>query len=121
MLKEAMKALRVTDLEYASDITRLLKAAELDLKTSGVIIDGEIDITITETEDQQTGEVTYTVTDESDIEDDAIITALITFAMARGSYAGREDREQLEKSYQAQMKKLANTTGYTNFGEEAGT
>lgn len=120
MLNEAMLALRVTDMEYAADIRRLLMAGKRDLEIAGVEVDGNINITITETTDPQTGEVTITATDNSDIEDDLIITALITYVGARGNYAGREEREQLEKSYQLQRVDLANATGYTDFdGEEA--
>ena len=119
MLKEAMLGIRVTDLEYAPDIKRLLIAGKKDLEIAGVEIDGDIVITITESTDQQTGETTITVNDASTITDDLVITALITYVGARGNYAGREEREQLEKSYQLQRVDLANATGYTDFGEEA--
>ena len=119
MLKEAMLGIRVTDMEYAPDIKRLLIAGKRDLEIAGVVIDGDIHIDITETTDPVTGEVTITASDTSDIEDDLVITALITYAGARGNYAGREEREQLEKSYQLQRTDLANATGYTDFGEEA--
>ena len=58
MLKEAMKANRVTDMEYAEEFCRLLKSAETDLRMAGVDIPGTCDFTITETEDQTTGETT---------------------------------------------------------------
>ena len=119
MLKEAMLGIRVTDMEYAPDIKRLLIAGKKDLEIGGVEIDGDIVITITESTDQQTGETTITVNDASTITDDLVITALITYVGARGNYAGREEREQLEKSYQLQRVDLANATGYTDFGEEA--
>ncbi len=119
MLKEAMLGIRVTDMEYAPDIKRLLIAGKRDLEIAGVEIDGDIVITITESTDQQTGETTITVNDASTITDDLVITALITYVGARGNYAGREEREQLEKSYQLQRTDLANATGYTDFGEEA--
>lgn len=119
MLKEAMLGIRVTDMEYAPDIKRLLIAGKKDLEIAGVEIDGDIVITITESTDQQTGETTITVNDASTITDDLVITALITYVGARGNYAGREEREQLEKSYQLQRTDLANATGYTDFGEEA--
>ena len=116
MLKEAMLALRVTDMDYAPDICRLLKSAETDLKMAGVVISGTCVFVISE--DAQTGEVT--VTDNSTITDDAVQTAMITYAGARGSYAGNEERDRLEKSYDLQRRQLANATGYTNFtGETA--
>ena len=116
MLKEAMLALRVTDLEYAPDIKRLLIAGKRDLEIAGVTITGDIVIAITE--DPQTGAIT--ATDSSTITDDLVITAIITYAGARGNYAGAEERAKLDASYDLQRRQLANATGYTNFtGETA--
>ena len=115
MLKEAMLAMRVTDMEYAPDIKRLLIAGKRDLEIAGVQIQGEILITITE--DEQTGEIT--ATDNSTITDDLVITAILTYVGARGNYAGAEERTRLETSYDLQRRQLANATGYTNFLEEA--
>ena len=96
MLKEAMLALRVTDMEYAPDIKRLLIAGKRDLEIAGVQITGEIAITIT---------------------DDLVITAIITYAGARGNYAGADERAKLDASYDLQRRQLANATGYTDFLE----
>ena len=111
MLKEAMLALRVTDMEYAPDIKRLLIAGKRDLEIAGVKIQGEIMITITE--DEQTGVIT--ATDASTITDDLVITAIITYAGARGNYAGADERAKLDASYDLQRRQLANATGYTDF------
>ena len=113
MLNEAMLALRVTDMEYAPDIKRLLIAGKRDLEIAGVTITGDIVITITE--DEQTGAIT--VTDSSTITDDLVITAIITYAGARGNYAGAEERSKLDASYDLQRRQLANATGYTDFLE----
>ena len=113
MLKEAMLALRVTDMEYAADIKRLLIAGKRDLEIAGVTITGDIVITITE--DPQTGAIT--ATDSSTITDDLVITAIITYAGARGNYAGAEERAKLDASYDLQRRQLANATGYTDFLE----
>lgn len=120
MLKQVMRDYRVTDLEFAQQFADLLEAAYLDLKTVGVVIDGEVNITVTETEDQQTGEVTYTVEDNSDITDKLVIQAMKTYVGANATFLERVDKESYEESYEKQKKKLANTTGYTNFGEGAG-
>lgn len=118
MLKEAMLAMRVTDMEYAPDIKRLLRAGKRDLEIAGVQIQGEIDIQITE--DPVTKKIT--ATDNSSIVDDLVITALITYACARGDYASAEERVKLDASYDLQRRQLANATGYTDFLEdEAGT
>ena len=113
MLKEAMLALRVTDMEYAPDIKRLLIAGKRDLEIAGVQIQGEILIAITE--DPQTGAIT--ANDTSTITDDLVITAIITYAAARGNYAGAEERAKLDASYDLQRRQLANATGYTDFLE----
>lgn len=113
MLKEAMLAMRVTDMEYAPDIKRLLIAGKRDLEIAGVQITGEIAITITE--DPQTGAIT--ANDASTITDDLVITAIITYVGARGNYAGAEERAKLDASYDLQRRQLANATGYTNFLE----
>jgi len=118
MLKEAMLAMRVTDMEYAPDIRRLLRAGKRDLEIAGVQIQGDIDIQITE--DSETGKIT--ATDNSSIVDDLVITALITYACARGDYASAEERVKLDASYDLQRRQLANATGYTDFLEdETGT
>ena len=113
MLKEAMLAMRVTDMEYAPDIKRLLIAGKRDLEIAGVQITGEIAITITE--DPQTGAIT--ANDASTITDDLVITAIITYVGARGNYAGAEERAKLDASYDLQRRQLANATGYTDFLE----
>ena len=119
MLKEAMTAYRVTDLEFAQDFADMLEAAYIDLTSAGVEIDGEVDITVTESEDQQTGIVTYTVTDNSTITDKLVLQAMKTYIGANATFLERVDKESYAESYDKQLKKLANTTNYTDFGEGA--
>jgi len=111
MLKEAMLALRVTDMEYAPEICGYLKSAEKDLKMAGVTITGTCVFVISE--DAQTGEVT--VTDRSTITDDAVKTAMITYC--RFHFGSPEDHDRLAASYDLQRRQLANATGYTDFLE----
>ena len=118
MLKEAMLAMRVTDMDYAPDICRLLKSAEKDLKIAGVVIQGTCIFVITETEDQTTGETTITVDDNSTITDDTVKTAMITYC--RANFGSPPDYDKLAASYDLQRRQLANATGYTDFGEESG-
>lgn len=120
MLKEAMRAYRVTDLEFAQQFADLLEAAYLDLKIAGVVIEGEVNITITETENQQNGEVTIQVTDTSDITDKLVIRAMQTYIGANATFLERTDKESYAASYDLQRKQLANATGYTDFGEGTG-
>ena len=91
MLKQVMRDYRVTDLEFAQQFADLLEAAYLDLKTVGVVIDGGLYITVTETEDQQTGEVTITVTDNSTITDKLVIQAMQTYVGANATFLERVD------------------------------
>ena len=118
MLKEAMLAMRVTDMDYAPDICRLLKSAEKDLKIAGVVIQGTCIFVIAETEDQTTGETTVTVTDNSTITDETVQTAMITYC--RANFGSPPDYDKLAASYDLQRRQLANATGYTDFGEESG-
>ena len=118
MLKEAMLAMRVTDMDYAPDICRLLKSAENDLKIAGVVIQGTCVFTITETTDPTTGITTVSVTDNSTITDDMVQTAMITYC--RKNFGTPPDYAQLAESYDLQRRQLANATGYTDFGEESG-
>ena len=104
-----MLALRVTDKEYAPEICRLLKAGEMDLKIAGVTISGTVAYTVDE--DETTGEIT--VTDNSDIEDEMVQTALITYC--RMHFGSPGDKASLEASYDLQRRQLANATGYTRF------
>ena len=112
MLKEAMLALRVTDMEYAPEICRLLKSAETDLRIAGVTIEGVCSFVIAE--DAQTGAIT--VTDNSTITDDAVQTAMITYV--RAHFGSPADVDKLTASYDLQRRQLANATGYTDFMEE---
>ena len=120
MLKEAMRAFRITDLEFAQQFADLLEAAYIDLTKHGVDIEGEVAITITEVEDQETGEVTITVTDNSTITDKLVNLAMQAFVGAHATFLEHVDKEDYEAAYDKLQKNLANTTGYTDFGEGAG-
>jgi len=117
MLKEAMMAVGATDMEYAQEVADLLEAAYLDLTTAGVVIEGVVAIAITESEDQETGETTYTADDNSTIEDKLVIQAMKTYV--RKEFRSPPDYDRLAASYDAQLKKLANTDGYTEFDGQA--
>lgn len=108
MLKETMLALRVTDMDYAPEICRLLKAAQKDLEIAGVIIGGTCEFLITEDP--------VTVTDTSTIEDEMVQTAMITYC--RMHFGSPPDYDRLAASYDLQRRQLANATGYTDFLEE---
>ena len=114
MLREAMLAMRVRDMDYAPDICRLLKSAETDLRIAGVTIEGTCDFVITI--DAITEEVS--VTDNSTITDENVQTAMITYC--RKNFGSPSDFDKLAASYDLQRRQLANATGYTDFGEDDG-
>lgn len=117
MLREAMLALRVTDMEYAPEICDYLMAAEKDLKMAGIIIEGTCDFTITETPDPLDETATVvSVEDNSTIEDTAVKIAMITYV--RMHFGSPADYDRLAASYELQRRQMANATGYTDFGEE---
>ena len=113
MLNEAMKAVSATDMEYASEVADLLNAAYLDLQIAGVVIDGEVAITITESTDQTTGETTITAVDNSTITDPLVIQAMKTYV--RANFRNPPNYDRLAAAYKLQREQLANATGYTNF------
>ena len=114
MLKEAMLAMRVREMDYAPDICRLLKSAETDLRIAGVTIEGTCDFVITI--DAITESVS--VTDNSTITDEKVQTAMITYC--RMNFGSPPDFDKLAASYDLQRRQLANATGYTDFGEDDG-
>ena len=114
MLKEAMLALRVTDMEYAPEICGYLKSAETDLKMAGIVIQGTCAFDITEAADAlDPNATTVTVTDNSTITDDAVKTAMITYC--RMHFGSPADYDRLAASYDLQRRQLANASGYTDF------
>ena len=106
-----MLALRVTDMEYAPEICRLLKAAQRDLEIAGVIVHGTCKYLITT--DSNTEEIT--VTDQSTITDAEVQTAMITYVKMH--FGSPPDFDRLAASYDLQRRQLANATGYTDFRE----
>lgn len=117
MLREAMRALRVTDMEYAPEICDYLCAAEKDLKMAGIVIDGTCDFVITEeTDPLDPSSTVCSVTDNSTITDAAVKIAMITYV--RAHFGTPPDYDKLAASYDLQRRQLANATGYTDFYEE---
>ncbi len=76
MFAEVKATLPISGDDYDQEIIMQIKAAALDLtRTSEIIMPGEIHIT--RTQDPETGE--WTVTDDSDVTDELIITAISTW------------------------------------------
>ena len=106
MLKEAKKALRVTNAYYDSEIASLLMAGANDLVIAGVQLPGEVTFTVTSGD---------TVTDTSTLKDPLAMRAVITYAQMR--FGNPPNYQQLADSYDLQKVQLMHATGYTDYGE----
>ena len=119
MLTETMLAMRVTEMDFAPEICRLLKSAEKDLRIAGITIEGTCSFEITITPDQEDPTINdISVTDSSTITDEQVQTAMITYC--RMHFGSPPDYDKLAASYDLQRRQLANATGYTDFREDNG-
>ena len=108
MLKEAKKALRVTNPIYDTEIAALLMAGANDLQIAGVVLPGTVTFTIG-TDDA--------VADTSTLTDPLCQRAIITYAAAR--FGNPPNYVNIKASYDEQKAQLMHATGYTNYGEPA--
>jgi len=106
MLKETRKALRISTTAYDSELVSLIRAGYQDLQTAGVTLSGSVDFT----EDETTGEWT----DNSSLDDDLAIRAIITYV--RMMFGSPSDFERMLESYDLQKCQLMHATGYTDWG-----
>lgn len=128
MLKEAKRALPVRGCELDDEIARLCKAGAMVLTTRGVVLPGTVSFTITETPvtdaqgnpvtDPDTGlqAVKVTVTDNSTLEDEMCLRAIITYVKA--NLGNPPNYIQLKASFDEQMGQLMMTDEYTNWTDE---
>lgn len=107
MLKEAKKALRVTNAYYDSEIASLLMAGANDLEIAGVVLPGTVTFTVASND---------TVTDLSTLTDELAMRAVITYAQMR--FGNPPNYQQLADSYDLQKVQLMHAAAYTNYGEE---
>ena len=107
MLKEAKKALRVTNAYYDSEIASLLMAGANDLTIAGVVLPGTVTFTVASND---------TVTDLSTLTDELAMRAVITYAQMR--FGNPPNYQQLADSYDLQKVQLMHAAAYTNYGEE---
>lgn len=106
MLDEAMKAVRVTNKVYETEIAHWLMAAANDLTMGGVELGGEVTFAIG-TDDS--------VTDNCTVTDEFVKRALITYVAAH--FGNPPNAAMLRDDYREQKAQLMHATGYTDYGE----
>lgn len=106
MLIEAKLALGLTVDAYDARIAALLDAGAKDLMSVGVQFSGDVSLTIA---------ADGTVTDNSTLADNLVKEAILTYVQMR--FGNPPNYDQLLASYDSQKKKLANTSGYTEWGD----
>ena len=128
MLKEAKRALPVRGTQWDEEISRLCKAAAIVLTTRGVVLPGTVDFDYNETTvtdshgnpviDPDTGDVMVeiTVTDNSTLEDEMCLRAIITYVKA--NLGNPPNYDKLKASFDEQLGQLMTTTGYTSWHGE---
>ncbi len=94
MLEAAKLMLGIVTDAYNTRIASLLKAGARDLMSVGVVIAGDVI--------------------DGSITDDYVKEAILTYVACH--FGNPPNYQQLSESYDYQKKKLANTTGYTEWG-----
>ena len=111
MFQEVKESLPISGDDYDAQIIREIKAAALDLTTSAEIkLPGAIEIT--RTQNQQTG--AWTITDDSTITDELIITVISIWCNMR--IGNPPNYEQLLKAYNSLKGQLRLSRTYTTYG-----
>lgn len=126
MLKECKRAMFISGSLDDGEIARLCMAGAMDLNTRGVILPGTVEFIYNEipiidedtgeTEvDPRTGEARFTesVFDNSTLEDDFCMRAIITYVKA--NFGNPPNRDWLIRSYETQLAQLMVTSGYTDY------
>ena len=106
MLKEAKKALWVTESEFDSQIAILLMAGAKDLEAAGVVLPGTVELTIADN---------GTVTDNSTLKDPYVMQAILTYVQA--NFRNPPNADRLAASYDLQAKQLMHNSDYTDYGD----
>ena len=112
LFKTVKDSLPVSGDKYDPQIITQIRAAVLDLtKTSEIVIDGVVDITL----DDETG----VVTDNSTIEDELVITAISVWCNMHIGNPPNYDR--LLESYKSLKGSMRISSDYTDYGRGGGT
>ena len=91
ILLAVKKALRITTIDFDTEIIELIQAAVKDLGIAGV---------------------------SNDIDDPLVLTAIKTYV--RMHFGQPDDYDKLKASYDEQKAQMQVSTGYTNWGDEDG-
>ena len=111
MFQDVKDSLPVSGDGYDAQIIREINACVLDLTTSAeIVLPGVVDIT--RTQNQQTGE--WTITDNSTLEDELIITAIYTWCYMR--IGNPQNYDNLLKAYESLKGQLRLSKHYTDYG-----
>lgn len=121
MFAEVKESLPISGDDYDGEIIRQIKACARDLTTSAeIVLPGTISI---RREMRQTGVLSgsgeWTVTDNSTLKDDLIITAISIWCNMR--IGNPPNYENLLKAYNSLKGQLRMSRSYTTYGEAAGT
>ena len=100
MLKEAKKALWITESEFDSQIAILLMAG------AKVVLPGTVELTIADND---------TVTDNSTLKDPYVMQAILTYVQA--NFRNPPNADRLAASYDLQAKQLMHNSDYTDYGD----
>ena len=119
MFAEVKESLPISGDDYDAQIIREIKACALDLTTSAeIVLPGAI--AISRTQDQQTGK--WTVTDNSTLTDELIITVISIWCNMRiGNPPNYDNLLKAYNSLKGQLRLSKNYTQYEEPAEEATT
>ena len=113
MFAEVKATLPVSGDGYDEEIIMQIKAAALDLtRTTEIVLPGEI--SITRTQNAQTG--AWSVTDNSTVTDQLVITAIAVWCQMR--IGNPPNYDNLLKAYEAMKGSMRISKEYTTYGEE---
>ena len=115
LFKKVKDGLPVSGDGYDGQIITQIKAAVLDLTSSAeIVLDGTVDIERTENTPVTTSEpVTYTITDNSTIEDELVITAITIWCTMR--IGNPPNYDKLLQAYQSIKGQMRQSSMYSNF------
>lgn len=115
LFKKVKEGLPVSGDGYDGQIITQIRAAVLDLTSSAeIVLDGVVDIERTENTPATTSEeASYTITDNSTIEDELIITAITTWCNMR--IGNPPNYDKLREAYESIKGQMRQSSKYSNF------
>ena len=117
MFAEVKESLPISGDDYDAEIIRQIKACTLDLTTSAeIVLPGEIDITRTQNQPATTTEEpTWTITDNSTLTDELIITVISIWCNMR--IGNPPNYDNLLNAYNSLKGQLRLSKNYTQYGD----